>query len=311
MEGGRRLLKTSLPILLTAAAIASARADPPPDIPAAIHQDPPVDTAHPASGNGVQFLSHGATVNAHIYRPAGAGVHPAVILFHGLPGNEQNLDLARAMQRAGWTVLTFHYRGSWGSGGTFALGNGCEDAEALLERLKAPGQAENWGIDSQRIVLMGHSYGGYAAACAAAKQPDRLGVALIAPWDISYDNMAWGKLGPDKGLAVGLANFDDVDGRLTGADAKSLTRDILRDGKQFDLSAYAPALTAKPLLLLTVTRDDPDDQAIGLLAALKDHPTTAMTTAIIDTDHGFNDRRIALEIAVLNWLATLPGAPAP
>jgi len=34
-----------------------------------------------------------------------------VILFHGLPGNEQNLDLAQAIRRANWNVLTLHYRG--------------------------------------------------------------------------------------------------------------------------------------------------------------------------------------------------------
>ena len=35
-----------------------------------------------------------------------------MILFHGLPGNEQNLDLAQAIRRANWNVLTLHYRGS-------------------------------------------------------------------------------------------------------------------------------------------------------------------------------------------------------
>lgn len=92
---------------LIAAALAAAQPTP------ALAQDPPVDRAHPASGRGVQFLSQGSQVNAMVYRPAGAGSHPTVILLHGLPGNEQNLDLARAMQRAGWTVITFHYRGSW------------------------------------------------------------------------------------------------------------------------------------------------------------------------------------------------------
>jgi predicted alpha/beta-fold hydrolase len=43
-----------------------------------------------------------------------------VILFHGLPGNEQNLDLAQAIRRANWNVLTLHYRGSLGSPGTYS-----------------------------------------------------------------------------------------------------------------------------------------------------------------------------------------------
>jgi hypothetical protein len=61
---------------------------------------------------------------------------------------------------------------------------------------------------------------------------------------------------------------------------------------------------------VTATHDDPDDQAIGLLVALKKQPNALMTKAVMETDHPFNDHRIALEIAVLHWLATLPGAPS-
>jgi pimeloyl-ACP methyl ester carboxylesterase len=53
-------------------------------------------------------------LNAVLYIAAGEGPHPNVLLLHGLPGNEQNIDLAQSMRRAGWNVLTFHYRGSWG-----------------------------------------------------------------------------------------------------------------------------------------------------------------------------------------------------
>jgi pimeloyl-ACP methyl ester carboxylesterase len=292
-------------------AVAGVSAKAAPDIPLAIYQDPPVDTAHPAGNQSIQFQSHGQHVNGQIYRPAGVGPFPTVILLHGLPGNEQSLDLARVMQRAGWTVVTFHYRGSWGSGGTFTLKGGCEDAEALLALLESPEKAAAWGIDPKRMVFIGHSYGGYVAACAVSKTPGVLGTALIAPWDISEDMRVWGKLPPAQRLEAGKAAFDDVDGRLAGADAVSLTNDIVRDGGRFDLSAFSAALAAKPLLVLTATRDDRDDQATGLLAALKTLPNAPLTTAVMDTDHPFNDHRIALQIAVLRWLATLPGAPAP
>jgi hypothetical protein len=36
---------------------------------------------------------------------------------HGLPGNEEFLDLAQAVRRAGWNTVTFNYRGPWGSPG--------------------------------------------------------------------------------------------------------------------------------------------------------------------------------------------------
>jgi pimeloyl-ACP methyl ester carboxylesterase len=288
--------------LFLAAALAAASPDAP--APAAISQDPPVDAAHPASGGGVQFLSHGAVINAQLYRPAGAGPHPTVILLHGLPGNEQNLDLARTIQRAGWTVITFHYRGSWGSGGTFTLSGGPEDAAALLAELQKPDRAKAWGVDSSRIVLIGHSYGGYVAAANAGGAGVK-GVALIAPWDISYDQRAWVKLSPADRAKTVVAAFDDTEGRLGPVTVASLADDLMTHGADLDLAKTAPKLAGQPVLILTATRDDPDDQALDLAPALKALRAGQVTTVQMTTDHAFNDHRIALETAVLNWLAHL------
>jgi pimeloyl-ACP methyl ester carboxylesterase len=278
--------------------------------PAAIDQDPPIDHAHPAVGAGLQFTSHGKRVNAMLYLPAGAGPHPAVILLHGLPGNEQNLDLARAMQRAGWAVITFHYRGSWGSGGTFALGGGCDDVDALLRDISSHAGRRKWDIDSQRMVVIGHSYGGFVAACAARRHPELTAVGLLAPWDISYDAVSFSKLSERDARARAPSIFNDVDGRLTGANAQLLMQAIRTEGRSFTLTGAASALSRRPALLATATRDDPDDQADDLRAALAKIPTAHLTYRLFDTDHGFNDQRIALETYVLNWLATLPAAPA-
>lgn len=99
--------------------------------------------------------------------------------------------LAQVLRRAGWTVVTFHYTGSWGSGGRFTLRNGISDAHALFEALQSPPVAERWGVDPKRILIVGHSYGGYVAARAASEERGVIGVVLLAPWDISYDARTW------------------------------------------------------------------------------------------------------------------------
>jgi uncharacterized protein len=282
---------------------------PDPQLPAAIYTDPASDPAHPAIGQGIQFQSNGALINGQLYRPAGDGAHPTVVLLHGLPGNEQNLDLAQTIRRAGWTVITFHYRGSWGSGGTYSLQRGVDDAKALLTLLARPASAHAWGVDPARIVLVGHSYGGYVAARAAIDAPAVVGIALIAPWDPAFDARAWSLLPAPRRQAVGVASFDDVDGRLTGATARSLTNEVLREGKSFDLTSLAASLAGRTLLIVTAVRDDDDDKALALLPALSQARATHLTIQSMETDHGFNDHRIALQAAVLRWLASLPGAP--
>src|SRR5471030_2308140 len=82
--------------------------------------DPPRDAAHPARMEVVHIPTHGVRINGVFYLAAGAGAHPTLVFFHGMPGNEQNLDLAQAVRRLGWNVLTLHYRGSWGSPGRYS-----------------------------------------------------------------------------------------------------------------------------------------------------------------------------------------------
>ena len=83
---------------------------------AAVTSDPAPDKQSPAAMETVQVPSHGALLNGIVYVAAGAAPHPVVVLLHGFPGNEKNLDLAQAIRRAGWDVL---YGGTswitWGS----------------------------------------------------------------------------------------------------------------------------------------------------------------------------------------------------
>src|ERR1017187_9108362 len=118
------------------------------NVPPAIFTDPPPDRAHPAKMTVVHIPTHGLLINGVVYQASGAGPHPTVVICHGLPGNEKNLDLAQAARRAGWHALTFNYRGSWGSPGNFRFAQNPEDAAAVLENLRRPSNAAALGIDT-------------------------------------------------------------------------------------------------------------------------------------------------------------------
>ncbi len=274
-----------------------------PDLPAALYRDAEVDAQNPAISRGIQFESHGATVNGTLFRPAGKGVHPTVVLFHGLPGNEQNLDLLRAIQRSGWTAITFHYRGAWGSGGVFTLAGGVEDGEALLGEIERPEHAADWGVDMKHLVVVGHSYGGYLAAVTLARHPEILGAVLIAPWDPSYDQRKYLKIPAAERAKQAQIDFDDVPGRLGSVTVQQLTEDLLANGATLDLTRLAKSIASRPILLLTATRDDPDDQAGELIASLHALRAPHFSAQSMQTDHSFDDHRIALQAAILEWLA--------
>jgi pimeloyl-ACP methyl ester carboxylesterase len=288
---------------------AQAIAAPPQDLPASIYTDPPADAENPASSLAVQFQSDGATLNAQVYRPAGKGPHPTAIVFHGLPGNEQNLDLAQALRRAGWTTITFHYTGSWGSGGTFTLEHGYADADALRRHLADPAIAKSWGVDPTRLLLVGHSYGGAVAAHAARDPKGVLGVVLLAPADLGHLAREWAPLSKHKLHATAEQAFDDVMGRLAGATPDTLAAESLRSGERLRLSAAAEALAALPTLVVTAKRDGEVCKAVDLLPAMRKAGASKLEATEFDTDHSFNTHRIALAALVVRWAAAFPGAP--
>ena len=115
----------------------------------------PLDAQAPARADSAsmqtfQISSHGALLNAFVYVAAGAGPHPAVVLLHGFPGNERNLDLAQDMRRAGWDVLYYNYRGSSGSPGEFSLSHAIEDTAAATAFLRRPEMTKLLRLDPSR-----------------------------------------------------------------------------------------------------------------------------------------------------------------
>jgi pimeloyl-ACP methyl ester carboxylesterase len=287
-------MQLTFPILALLLSASTALAQP---LPASISTDPPPDTAHPASLQVVHIPTHGVEINGVIYEASGVGPHPTVVLLHGFPGNEQNLDLAQAIRRAGWNVLTQHYRGSWGSPGAYSFTHVFEDAQAVLDFARAPATATKYGIDTNRLVVIGHSLGGMAASIVGRDNPGLLGVAMISAAD-------FGKIGGGTvpGGREGLRSFmsDNMES-LAGTSPSALADEAIAHAKEWEFIGYAAGLAKHRLLL--VTSDDglaPASDALG--QAVQKRDSTKVTQVHLATDHSYSGSRIALEAAVLNWL---------
>jgi uncharacterized protein len=265
-------------------------------VPAAIFTDPPADKAHPAAMTVLHIPSHGVLINGLVYSPAGAGPHPTLVICHGLPGNEKNLDLAQAVRRAGWNAVTFNYRGSWGSAGTFRFAHNLQDADAVLSYLRDPNNASKLGIDPKRIAIAGHSMGGWVTAHTAAHDHALMGAILISMGDMGQ----LGYLPHDQAVAVMADNME----ALSGVTAESMADEVKLHAKEFVVANTAAGLAQIPLLALTAD-DHLAEHTDTLVAAIKAKGGTRTTSMHVATDHGWSDHRIALESIVITWLSGL------
>lgn len=143
-----------------------------------------------ASVKSVQYpAADGTLVPAYLTLPAGSSGKglPAVVLPHGGPSSrdEWNFDwIAQFLAARGYAVIQPNYRGSAGFGDAWLMENGYKswrtsigDVSAAARWLAAQGIA-----NSNRMAIVGWSYGGYAALQSAATEPSLYRAAVaIAP----------------------------------------------------------------------------------------------------------------------------------
>lgn len=276
-----------LAMVLTASSLSS-------QVPRAITTDPSSDRSHPARMEVLHIPSGDVKINGVAYVASGAGRHPTLVFFHGLPGNEKNLDLAQAVRRAGWNAITVNYRGSWGSPGQFRFAGNLEDADAVLAFVRDTANARKLGIDPRRIVIAGHSMGGWVAVHTASHHPELLGAILISAADMG----AHGSRPLDQLSAAMADNMES----LSGVTAQGMAEELRDNSSRFGFDAAAQGLSRTPLLVLT-SNDGLAAHTDPLVKSLRALGNTRITEVHQPTDHSWSDKRIALQTTIINWLA--------
>lgn len=169
--------------------------------------------------------SDGLEIEAIVTRPRlreGQGDLPVVVLTHGGPYGVRDYatydQWAQAIAEQGYVVIQPNYRGSGGYGTEFVKegrkdGFGTrmqDDLNDVVDHLDAQGL-----VDKDRACMMGWSYGGYASARAAQRDPDRWNctIAGAGVYDLprmkAYDQSYLGSFGANY-LAEGASSLTDV-----------------------------------------------------------------------------------------------------
>ena len=284
-------------LLVTASAAIASSSLAAQQLPRAIYTDPPRDSAHPARMEVIHVPSGGVKINGVAYLASGAGVHPTFVFFHGLPGNEKNLDIAQAVRRDGWNAITVNYRGSWGSPGEFRFGNNLEDADAVLAFLRDPVNARSLGVDTSRLVIAGHSMGGWVTALTAAHDRGIVGAILISMADMSNT----GSSTRAHAISVMADNMES----LAGVTAESMADELIAGSPKWRVADATSGLARLPLLVIT-SNDGLAPQSDALVNAVRAKGNGSVTTVHYATDHAYSDKRIALEGSIVKWLERLP-----
>jgi pimeloyl-ACP methyl ester carboxylesterase len=255
------------------------------------------DKDFPSTSDDLDFTSGGVKLYGLMRIAQGKGPHPTVVAARGTPDPETNVDVLMALRRAGFNTLSFYYRGFWGMGGTYTKNNQLEDMKAAIAALRSEEAAAKFRVDRDRIIVLGYSGGGPIALKAASDDAGIRALVLIDPIDLRFlkDISA-------KEYESWVAMFDSLTGvRVSG---KDLVAEEVRQLDFWDPIAAVPSLTGRCVLAVMATRGVIADlsKKIGPPAfadAMRGNEKFSLVT--LDTDHGFDDRRIALTRSIVSW----------
>jgi dipeptidyl aminopeptidase/acylaminoacyl peptidase len=246
------------------------------------------DKSSPAGTTELRIPSNGSLLQGFIYKANGGQKHPTLLLLHGYPGNEKNLDLAQVVRAHGWNVIYFDYRGSWGSQGEFSFNHCIEDVVDVVAFCKK--YSDSLQIDTSKIALFGHSMGGWVCLKALQKLPDVQKGFILSAWDIPYVTRNGQVLSATEKRGDNYFVLNKKSG-------KDLFKPVVENPEYYNLANDSLALSTKQIIML-----DEHQRNEHIAYALKNNTRNYFQYEVWQTDHQFTNKRVALIKKVLAFL---------
>lgn len=251
------------------------------------------DSASPPGTVELNIPSNGSLLQGFLYRANGKQKHPTLVLLHGYPGNERNLDLAQVVRSKGWNVIYFDYRGSWGSQGKFSFENAVEDVVNVVGFCEK--NQNEFQIDTSNIVLFGHSMGGWVGLKAIQRLPTVKKGFFLSTWDIAADLKNVKTPQELKAMVsdpkAGISYF------VLNTPVEEIFKPVLAKPNRYDLVNDAKTLADKQIIML-----DEHSHNKAIADAIRGLNRVFFDYQIWKTDHGFTNKRVSLMNIVLLFL---------
>jgi pimeloyl-ACP methyl ester carboxylesterase len=251
------------------------------------------DMTSPASSTELFIPSGNSKIAGLIYTANGLQKHPTLLLLHGYPGNERNLDIAQVVRSRGWNVIYFDYRGSWGSQGKFSFKNCVEDVVNVVSFCNK--YQDSLKIDTSNIVLFGHSMGGWVCLKALQELPTIKKGFALSTWDIAKD---FKNVSNEKEM-LSIANDPNIAGKyfVLNTSLKDLYTPVLQDKTYYNLLNDAKSLADKQIIMI-----DEHEKNSQLAEKIKESNKLYFDYSVWQTDHSFTNKRASLINKVLAFI---------
>jgi pimeloyl-ACP methyl ester carboxylesterase len=201
----------------------------------------------------IEVSSNGATLRATMHVAAGSGPRPTVVSIKGFPGNNSQ-DFPTFLRSRGFNAVAINLRGQLESDGQYTVGGSPSDAAAVVSYLREDHARRTFGVDPDRIIIVGTSAGSFAALRAAASDASIKCVALIVPFN-------WTLAGVSARSDAGRQDLEAAAQRITQQSpppvrlSDTFVQTLIDSAETFDLRKAAAGLTRRNVLMVGAKND--------------------------------------------------------
>jgi dipeptidyl aminopeptidase/acylaminoacyl peptidase len=254
----------------------------------------------------VEFLSAGVHVRGKFFPARDAKPVYTLLLVPGWPGNPNDvLGLGQLLAEQGVNVLMFNPRGLHNSEGTASFPNTLEDIDAAIRWLGRPETQQRFLVDTARIALGGHSYGGGLATAYAAWNPSVRSVISIAGNDHGEFIRRYQRDSSFAAMMDAMLVSTRAPAGPVRFDHKANIRELVENEARYDLRRNANKLADRSILLLGGWEDQQttiEQIMLPLYRALQNAGAKDVTFTVYHTNHNFSKVQERMANDIRDWL---------
>lgn len=250
------------------------------------------------------FNSKGSNLIGYFYASEKSD-SPTLLFSQGFMDSGDIWNIGETLSNNGINVFQFDFRGCHKSDGKQGLMNSQEDIEAALIFLNSPEMVVKYGIDKEKIIVGGYSYGGHMSLLYAINHPEIKRVISISGGDLGiFGDLV--KSNPN--LRKGYSNFFQSIKKPNGPvdfEFDDPIQELIDNQEYFYILKQVDSLSNVEILLTGGLDDNVvsmEDYILPLYRKLKQNKTVNVEAQVYQTGHSYKSVSKELLTDIENWI---------
>ena len=252
----------------------------------------------------VEFESSGNLLKGYFFPARKYPVIASVIFLQGFPGIEGDELICERLAQQNINVLTFNYRGTFQSEGFFSFSNTIGDIDAAIQFITESHFQKQFGIETEKLVLGGWSFGSGLVPTGAARYPEISKIFCISGRDFGAEAC---RIEQDPKYAQDVFNNLEIIRKPNGPVnfQNTILEDLIHNQETLNAKILASQLHENEILLIGGWNDEIsaiEDHLLPFYRSLIKNGNQRVRIEALNTDHEFLNCRSQLVEIITEWI---------